>query len=58
MMLTTGTTGNRTEPALRQGARELSAEELRFSSKIDCKFASTRELAGAKEFVGQDRVAS
>jgi predicted ATP-dependent protease len=56
MMLTTATTGNRTEPELRQSACELSAEELRFSSKIDCKFASTRELAGAKEFVGQDRV--
>ena len=56
MMLTTATTSNGTEPALRQGARELSAQELRFSSKIAGKFASTRELAGAKEFVGQERV--
>ena len=35
--------------------RELSAEELRFSVKIDCPFASTQELSGAKEFVGQER---
>ena len=55
MTLTTATAGNRTEPELPQDARELSAEELRFSSKIACKFASTRELTGAKEFVGQER---
>jgi hypothetical protein len=55
MTLTTATTGNRTEPELRQSARELSAGELRFSSKIAGKFASTRELTGAKEFVGQER---
>jgi predicted ATP-dependent protease len=35
--------------------RELSAEELRFSVKIDCPFASTQELSGATEFVGQER---
>ena len=35
--------------------RELSAEELRFSTKIGQHFASTRELAGAKNFVGQER---
>ena len=35
--------------------RELSAEELRFSIKIDHKFSSTRELSGAKEFFGQER---
>jgi predicted ATP-dependent protease len=35
--------------------RELSAEELRFSTTIDRKFASTRELTGAKEFFGQER---
>ena len=35
--------------------RELSAEELRFSTKIGHHFGSTRELAGAKDFVGQER---
>jgi hypothetical protein len=35
--------------------RELSAEELRFSTKIDCAFVSTQELIRAKEFVGQER---
>jgi AAA domain len=35
--------------------RELSAEDLRFSVKIDCPFASTQELGGTKEFVGQER---
>jgi ATP-dependent Lon protease len=34
---------------------ELSADELRFTAKFDGKFASTRELGGAKEFVGQER---
>jgi len=37
------------------GPRELSAEELRFSTEITCKFASTGELSGAKDFVGQER---
>jgi AAA domain len=37
------------------GRRELSAEELRFSTKIDCTFVSTQELSRAKEFVGQER---
>lgn len=35
--------------------RELSAEELRFSTKIDHRFSSTRELSGAKEFFGQEK---
>jgi ATP-dependent Lon protease len=36
-------------------ARELSAEELRFSTEFAHKFSSTRELAGVKDFVGQER---
>lgn len=36
-------------------SRELSADELRFAAKIDSEFTSTRELARAKEFVGQER---
>jgi hypothetical protein len=44
-------TGNEAEGA----PRELSAEELRFTPKIEQHFASTRELAGAKDFVGQER---
>ena len=35
--------------------RELSAEELRFSARIDREFTSTQELSGPKEFVGQER---
>jgi ATP-dependent Lon protease len=35
--------------------RELAAEELRFVAKIDRSFASTQELIGPKEFVGQER---
>lgn len=35
--------------------RELSAKDLRFETKIAGKFASTRELSGAREFVGQER---
>jgi ATP-dependent Lon protease len=35
--------------------RELSAEELRFTTKIKGDFTSTRELSKAKEFAGQDR---
>jgi ATP-dependent Lon protease len=35
--------------------RELSAKDLRFETKIGGKFASTRELSGAREFVGQER---
>jgi len=37
------------------GVRELSAEELRFSVDLGDQFASTGELAGAKNFVGQER---
>jgi hypothetical protein len=36
-------------------ARELSAEELRFSAKIVPHFTSTGELTGTKDFVGQER---
>ena len=35
--------------------RELSAEELRFAAQIKGEFTSTRELARAKEFAGQER---
>ena len=35
--------------------RELSAKDLRFETKIAGKFASTRELSGARQFVGQER---
>jgi hypothetical protein len=35
--------------------RELSAKDLRFEAKIAGKFASTRDLSGAREFVGQER---
>ena len=35
--------------------RELSAKDLRFETKIAGTFASTRELSGAREFVGQER---
>jgi hypothetical protein len=45
------------EPANQSSTRprELSAEDLRFAAKIAGKFASTRELSGAREFVGQER---
>jgi len=36
-------------------ARELSAEDLRFSTDIAGTFISTRELSGAQEFLGQER---
>jgi ATP-dependent Lon protease len=35
--------------------RELTADELRFSAKIEFPFASTQELSTTKEFVGQER---
>ena len=37
------------------GPRQLSAEELRFSTEIAYQFASTGELTGVKDFVGQER---
>jgi predicted ATP-dependent protease len=46
--------GNQAQEPLRS-ARELSAEALRFTSKIDRAFVSTQELSGAQEFVGQER---
>lgn len=57
MMQTTGVEKNETgqPPGLVTSPRELSAEELRFTAKIDPNFSSTRELSGAKEFVGQER---
>jgi len=55
MMPATGVATNQTEPGARQCPRELTAEELRFSTKITRKFSSTRELTGTKEFVGQER---
>ncbi|HUK41691.1 MAG TPA: ATP-binding protein, partial [Candidatus Acidoferrales bacterium] len=51
MIDTTGVAGN--QPS--RGPRELTAEELRFSAKIADKFASTEELKGTKDFVGQER---
>jgi hypothetical protein len=36
-------------------ARELKADELRFSSKLAGDFTSTRDLTRATEFVGQER---
>jgi ATP-dependent Lon protease len=38
-----------------EAPRELSAGELLFASKIDPKFASTREFTGTNEFFGQER---
>ena len=35
--------------------RELSAKDLRFATEIAGKFTSTRELSGAREFIGQER---
>ncbi|HXV49249.1 MAG TPA: AAA family ATPase [Candidatus Binatia bacterium] len=48
---------NETRPPGESGplARELSAEELRFSAKIVSHFTSTGELTGTKDFVGQER---
>ena len=37
-------------PGPHANPRELSAEELRFTTKIKGSFTSTRELTGAKEF--------
>ena len=52
MVYTTAVTQdqNRASKAPIISPRELSVEELRFSTKIDRKFASTRELSGTKEF--------
>jgi ATP-dependent Lon protease len=36
-------------------ARELTADELRFASKLPSDFTSTRDLSRATEFVGQER---
>jgi predicted ATP-dependent protease len=57
MAYTTGISPDEKRPAQESvlTPRELSAEELRFSTKIARKFSSTRELTGAKEFFGQER---
>ncbi|HEY7322033.1 MAG TPA: AAA family ATPase [Candidatus Binatia bacterium] len=57
MVYTTGASHNQTEQPKESivSPRELSAEELRFSTKIVRKFSSTRELTGAKDFFGQER---
>ncbi|HTN72687.1 MAG TPA: ATP-binding protein, partial [Methylomirabilota bacterium] len=57
MIDTTGIVTNqaRQGQASVKSPRELSAQELRFTTKIDRKFSSTRELLSAKEFVGQER---
>lgn len=56
MAHTTGASHNQTgQPKESISPRELSAEELRFSTKIAREFSSTRELTGAKEFFGQER---
>jgi len=39
----------------KNGPRQLTAQELRFAPKIEQHFASTRELVGVKNFVGQER---
>src|SRR5512142_174105 len=49
------TYGNETRPAPCPDQRELSAADLRFSVELESGFTSTRELAGAKEFAGQER---
>jgi predicted ATP-dependent protease len=56
MINTTGVTNN--DGQLQKplsSPRELSADELRFSTKIGRAFTSTRELVGANDFVGQER---
>jgi ATP-dependent Lon protease len=45
----------KSETATRPLERELSAAELRFSSKLAGDFSSTRDLSRATEFVGQER---
>jgi predicted ATP-dependent protease len=57
MINPTVVTDNQGQPPkdLPAGPRELSAEELRFSTKMDCTFVSTQELSRGKEFVGQER---
>ncbi len=57
MIEPTGTTIKQTQlpPETLPKPRELSAEEIRFTIQIDGEFASTREFAGAGEFVGQER---
>jgi len=57
MINTTGVTN--TDPKRREQSshkpRELSTEDLRFSAKFNATFASTQELSGSKEFIGQER---
>ena len=55
MIDTTGVPGTQTPRESHGSPRELSADELRFSTRIESTFGSTQELTGAKEFVGQER---
>jgi predicted ATP-dependent protease len=55
MIDTTAGVNSETADQAQAAPRELTAEELRFAPKIEQHFASTRELAGAKDFVGQER---
>lgn len=57
MIEPTGTPNKQNLPHLDPLAkpRELSADEIRFTIRIDGEFASTRDVIGAKEFVGQER---
>jgi len=48
-------TSSEAAPQTPNRPRELSAEELRFATRFAAKFTSTRELSGAKEFIGQER---
>src|SRR5919106_402964 len=55
MINTTGATNTQRQERSLSSPRELSADELRFTPKIDRGFVSTQELSGAQEFVGQER---
>jgi predicted ATP-dependent protease len=55
MMPTESTENGRQPIAAPMRPRELKADQLRFAAKLEGKFSSTRELVGAKEFVGQER---
>jgi predicted ATP-dependent protease len=55
MIDTTDVVNSETGDQTGAAPRELSAAELRFTPKIVQHFASTRELAVVKDFVGQER---
>jgi predicted ATP-dependent protease len=52
-----GTANNQTRPPQEYVAKphELSADELRFTIRLDREFSSTREVSGKSDFVGQER---